>query len=294
MKYDGTIGTNYRGSVDGITGSRNASGAYFKRKVKATNPKSLAQIAARSAFRSAGKVFSTLSEAVRAQWESFRKTAYNPFNGKNSQQYTAAQACTAIMASIGNFNRLRSVPVVQGFGEIAPISGITTLDIPSTGDAPLLSVSPNIADATGTTADYEIVGIYATTWAALTMDLRFKGLSGAGLGQGDFIDGQALPYGFQIFISSPVSNKGITPKSEMANAVASSGMITFATDDLTGFTGFRLQLNASAAIARMKEQPIDDQWFKVTITITDDKGTQSKIGAAYAQLGAATPTIPAA
>lgn len=294
MKYEGTIGTNYSGSVDGITGSRNASGAYFKKKVKATNPKSLAQIAARAAFRSAGKVFSTLTEAVRAQWESFRKTVYNPFNGKNRQQYTAAQACTAIMASIYNFNRLIITPTIQGFGEATAITGLTVADVPSSGDAPLFSVSPNIKDTTNTSADYEIVGIYAEDWSKVIADLRFKGLSGAGLGQGDLVDSQDLPYGFQLFISSPVSNKGITPKSEMANAIGSTGIVTFATDDLETFVGFRLKLDCTAAIARMKEQPIDDQWFKITITITDAKGTQSKIGTSYAQLGVAAPTIPAA
>lgn len=293
MKYKGTIGTDYRGSVDGITGSKNAAGNYFKQKSHPTNPNSQAQQLARSAFRDASKVYQTLTVAQKQAWDTFRLKTFNPFNGKNISQYTSSQACTAIQASIINFNRLKVLPTIQGFGEATAITGITNADIPITGIAPLLSVAPNILDTTGNPATYEIVGIYMSTANVITIDLRFKGLSGAGLGQGAFIDLSSLPYGFEIFMSTAVAREGMAPYNPMANSIVSTGLITFATDNLSGFTGFRMTLNASQFVANMKNQPSSGAFFLVTVTNTDNKGTQSKIGSKYCEYGVAAPTIPA-
>ena len=293
MKYKGTIGTDYRGSVDGITGSKNASGNYFKQKSHPTNPNSQAQQIARAAFRDASKIYQTLTVPQKQAWDTFRLKTFNPFNGKNVSQYTSSQACTAIQASIINFNRLKKLPTIQGFGEATAITGITIEDIAITGEAPLLSVAPNILDTVSSPATYEIVGIYMSTASVITIDLRFKGLSGAGLGQGALKDLSGLNYGFEIFMSTAVAREGMAPYNPMANSVGSTGLVTFATDNLLGFTGFRMILDVSQFVANMKNQPTVGAWFQVTVTNTDEHGTQSKIGSKYCEFGTAAPTIPA-
>ena len=85
---------DFRGSVNGVCGSRNTAKAYIRARVKPTNPKSDAQKAARAAFRSAGKYFKTLSDTQRAQWQGFALDGYNPLKKSNTGQYTAAQVLT--------------------------------------------------------------------------------------------------------------------------------------------------------------------------------------------------------
>lgn len=293
MRYSGTIATDYKGSIDGVTASKNASCAYFKRKTTPTNPNSQAQQNARASFRDASKIYQNLKTAQKQAWDTFRLTVYNPFNGKNRQQYTAAQACTAIMASIINFNRVKVLPTIQGFGEATALTGITNADIALTGTAPLLSVSPSIKDTDDTPATYEVVGAYLSTANLLTLDLRFKGLSGAGLGQGDFVDLSGLNYGLQIFMSTAVAREGMAPYNAMSNSISSTGILTFGTEDMTGFTGIRLTMDCSSAIATMKSQPSEGAWFLITLTNTDEFGTQSKIGSIYCEYGVAAPVIPA-
>jgi len=65
MKYNGVLVGELRGSMAGITASRNSSGSYIRKKVTPVNPQTDAQMEVRSIFGALASSWSGLTEAER-------------------------------------------------------------------------------------------------------------------------------------------------------------------------------------------------------------------------------------
>lgn len=278
--------------VGGFIYSRNASGAYVKAMKKPTNPKSAAQIRARTVFRNAGKGFATLTADQQSQWQNFCLKIYNPFKNKNHGQYTASQAYTALKAAMQNQNELIATTTISAFGGVTHFSGLTFDMMTQNQDAPLSSVSPEIVDTTGIAASMELIGAYIDSSKICTVDIRFRGLQGPGLGQGDFIDLNGIKYGFSAYLSDPVKFQNARVRNQFHACMAFSGLVTFGTDDLTGYTGVRITFDTAVALARYKALPQNGQWFQITLGIIGFNGTQTQLGSSFAEFGTSAPAIP--
>jgi len=71
MKYRSTLMADLRGSMAGLTASRNKGGAYLRARVKPTNPNSEAQQEVRQAFALAVQGWVALTAAQRAAWNAY-------------------------------------------------------------------------------------------------------------------------------------------------------------------------------------------------------------------------------
>jgi hypothetical protein len=283
---------DFRGSINGVTGSRNASGAFFRARVKPTNPKSLAQKAARAAFRGAGKVYGGLTDEQRAQWQTFNLSAFNPLKKANNGNYTASQVVTAIMASVASSNALFATPTIESFGSpgtmLSHFDGLMSID----NNAPIFSIAPNLADTASGPANFNCLGAWLESSGTLTMDFAFEGLASSGLGQGEMIDSQGLAFGFGAYISSSVKYANQRPKTAMQSNLGFTGIITMGTPDLSTKHGIRVSMDVSAQLARYKSYPVVDSYFKLTPILIGENGTQTKLNTVDMKFGTAPPTLP--
>jgi hypothetical protein len=283
---------DFRGSVNGVCGSRNAAKAYIRARVKPTNPKSDAQKAARAAFRSAGKYFKTLSDTQRAQWQGFALDGYNPLKKSNSGQYTAAQVLTGIMASVNSSNVLFQTPVVTAFGTPGTLltlsSNLMSIDV----NAPIFSIAPVVQDTVAGPASFNCLGAWLETSGTLTLDFAFEGLASSGLGQGLLLDSNNLRFGFGCYISNSVNYANQRPKSIMQSNLGFTGIIDLTAPGLLAEHGIRVTMDVSSQLLRYKSHPLANQWFKITPILIGENGTQTKLNTVNMQFGVVAPTIP--
>ena len=80
----GEIVNDARGSINGVTYSRNKSGAYIRSKVTPSNPQTSFQSAARARITSISKGWASLTSAQRSAWTEWARQfgTVNPFGAK--------------------------------------------------------------------------------------------------------------------------------------------------------------------------------------------------------------------
>ena len=71
MKFRSTMFAELRGSMAGMTASRNKGGNYLRARATPINPDSTAQIQARQAFANAVQAWDALSDAQRTAWAGY-------------------------------------------------------------------------------------------------------------------------------------------------------------------------------------------------------------------------------
>lgn len=122
----GTIVNDARGSIDGITYSKNKSGAYVRGKVTPSNPQTPYQQAARALLSNFSKAWADLTDAQRVGWTEFAKQfgmtdvfgAKKPINGLSAfirvnTQLSNAGAATLNDSPVDN--------VVTDLATVAPV-----------------------------------------------------------------------------------------------------------------------------------------------------------------------------
>jgi len=80
------------GKLGGMVFSRNKSGAIVRANVKGINPRTVAQLKARQAFKYASVLFRNVSNTNKVLWQEFADNYYNPKNGTNNGQYSGYNA----------------------------------------------------------------------------------------------------------------------------------------------------------------------------------------------------------
>ena len=282
-----------RGKLGGTVYSRNAAGPIVRAKSKPTNPNTGAQQAARLSFRTAGKAYQTLTQSLQGGWNTFAKNVYNPFKKKNSGQFTASQAYAGICAQVANANKHVGAFTCQLYGGTTVITGITCANLTGVITPPLVSVAPNIVDTASVAASYKVRGIYMSAANIVTVDLDVQGMAGVAMTAGDFKDNKGNPYGFSVYISSPVNFQGARPSSQYHSLLAFSGIPTKTPGPVVGCHGFRITLDASAFMSVHKNLPTAGQIFMLSLVLIAANGTATKVDSFYVVYGTAAPTIPA-
>lgn len=138
----GSVATDIRGSVGGVTYSRNKGGAYSRARVTPLNPNSPKQTQVRANFGNNAKSWSSLlSSAQQAAWTLFAQA--NPIPN--------VFGASIILSGLSTFMRLNQI--------LSQIGSAQLLDPPAN-----LSV-PALAAATGATVDSEAPQVLVTTTA---------------------------------------------------------------------------------------------------------------------------------
>lgn len=126
MKFRSAILADARGSMGGMTASRNKGGSYFRSRVKPTNPNSEAQQEVRQAFALAVAGWSILTAGQRASWNSYaEQTPVTDSLGEqikhSGRAWYVAQA--AFLLRIGE-NAVATAPITPGIDALGEPTGL--------------------------------------------------------------------------------------------------------------------------------------------------------------------------
>lgn len=139
MKYLGTLSSDARGSLSGVTASKNRGGNYFRARKKPSVPNTPSQQAIKTALSSMAGVWSNvLTAAQQAGWTLYGQT--NPVPNNLGQKI--------ILSGMNTFQRV-NIPLVAA-------AGLTAIQDTSPGAVPFIG-APTIGAAstvvhTGTTS----------------------------------------------------------------------------------------------------------------------------------------------
>ena len=139
MKILPTLASDMRGSIAGVTASKNRGGNYFRARRVPSKPNTSAQQSIRTALSSLSSYWSTvLTAAQMASWNLYGKT--NPVKNNLGQ--------TIILSGSQMFNRL-NVPIVASQGQSAIVAtspgAVPFLAAPQFGSATVVSVASGIS-----------------------------------------------------------------------------------------------------------------------------------------------------
>jgi len=283
MKFDGTFGENFSGSLGGITASKNKGGQYLKAKPIPTNPKTIAQVKARAFFSSASGGFRARNALEFAQWNEFAINLYIPKNAKAGSVPTGFQAYTALNNQIFNaFNRLRTF--VLQVDNIDPIGGNTFAVFgPSTNFPPTTAVVPQMSD----TGDIELAMIPIAAEVDIEGKCRFEWQLGTGVSIS--IDEVAFPsnegMAFAMFMSDGNSAKGRSHRSVERYLLGYfENPILTAPADYSSFSTLRINATDTLDISEFNTFPLVGEWVIITLYAVGKNGNMVKVGALEVQM----------
>jgi len=144
VKFGGGVADG-RGSIGGTTYSRNRYGSYARQRVTPVNPRTPAQIRARSNFQSAATAWRSLTPVQRTQWDNYAAATPIIDSLGNTIYYTGMQA---YMAVTGIYRTCQSVQSAVNIAVIPPVptvSGGTQAD-DITSFAMLADTTPALED----------------------------------------------------------------------------------------------------------------------------------------------------
>lgn len=135
MLFKGTMGTDYSGSLAGITASRNRGGAYLRNRSIPTNTNTTRQQDVRAAFAFATLQWRLLTDVQRAAWNAY--AAATPITNRIGETITLA----------GNSMYIRQAAFLLGLGQLPLSDAPTEPGLSTLGVAPAITAS----EATGVT-----------------------------------------------------------------------------------------------------------------------------------------------
>lgn len=136
------------GKLGGTVYARNKGGYYVRSYAVPTNPKTVAQSAARSTFAGALTAWHSLTEAEKSAWNSFATTNFAAFSPVPNVTYSGFNAFVSVRAVALNGNRLaRELTMSGADGELTITqSGFTApLEAPDSEFSSLIKTSAGVA-----------------------------------------------------------------------------------------------------------------------------------------------------
>lgn len=190
-----------RGSISGQTYSRNARGAYVRARVTGTNPNTVAQQNARTAFGSASTLFKSLNPTVKANFATFASTVFVPFGRVQDGLTTAAQAFTSLAQCVLSFTT-RSVAPIACLSD-GTLGARTKATVPT--DAPL-SALRSVINIGGTEATFTLDTGALTVNEAGDVECRLH--TSTIFPDGAITDGAGNKFGFVTYLSNKLPFAG--------------------------------------------------------------------------------------
>jgi hypothetical protein len=285
---------DFRGKVGGVVGSRNKAGSFVRTRVKPTNPKSPAQVAARQNFRSAAMGWKTLTAALRQNWEIFAKAGFNSLKKVNKGQYSGNQVYTAIQGSIGGSNNSYTLASLSVFAPTPVVASLTKTPISVTNVAPLKSVQPNIQDATAGSYPLQLVGVYMTTANIVALDIRCTDVGGNTPTAPKMIDGSGNQFGYVVYFSEALTFSGKKAGTPLRSQAGFTGIFPNTALGAGAVAGFRITFDATNNVIKWHQAPALGQIYQATVVAIGSNGTAAIVGKSFVTVAASLPAAPTA
>lgn len=195
------------GKLGGNVFARNKGGAYIRQYVVPVDPKSIAQINARTKFGYASSSYHSLTDEEKANWQSFAVERYLPKDGINTGQYSGFNAFTALANTAANAQSKDFGTVYSDAVTGLPLTGQVLGNFMPSLTPPSDRIQANLRDAAGNPISLIVNG--NTKFAAngaFKIVLNWNGIIGPGGTEVaiPFRDAAGNNVGFALYMSNPV------------------------------------------------------------------------------------------
>ena len=170
----GELAADVRGSIDGVTYSKNRFGAYVRSRTAPIQSRTAFQLARRQAFTDLSALYRGLTASQKVAWGAFGLTITK--TDSLGQAYTLTGAQAYVMLNLSKFtigaSRLDTPPILDDPG----IIGATTVVVDASAQTAIVTV-------TGALTQANFVNVWATAPVSAGRNF-FKGLGTDGLPKG--------------------------------------------------------------------------------------------------------------
>jgi hypothetical protein len=283
MKFLGTFGSDFSGSLGGITASKNKGGGYLKARPNPVNPKTIAQIRARANMGASASGFSALTTLEVAHWNNYAQTLYIPKKSNNTGQYSGFQAYVSVNNQIMNAFGLSRVYELLNSGATMAGGQLNSFWHLSSNEPPTDNV---VAQMKGITND-QLAMIPIKCPVHVDGKLEYEFQVGDGLGEDMlgtlFPDGSKM--GFAVYMSNANNNEGRSYANQ-ERYLMGYFQPTAAVDpnDMLAVTYLTLKATDTLNVANYNTWPQVGQWVVMSLYAVSENGNMIKIGAVEEQM----------
>lgn len=272
------------GKLGGNVFARNKAGAYIRQYVIPVDPKSIAQINARTNFGAASSSYHSMTPAQKAQWQDFAQNFYLPKNGANTGQFSGINAFVSLANAAINASSLN--PSGTSFeinGSNVMPSGVLPFELTTT--APHLTIQANLVNTAGNPISYSFSQFILKEDGSCTSQFLIDSAPIA-LGQdlpGTFKDGNGNDIGFIFYASNPVQQKGMFYANPEKIALFSAPNVTLPGASTGATITFGHQGNVVDTTNYQSWYNIGN-WVKITAYAISTTGQMIRIGSIETQV----------
>lgn len=289
IKGGGVIG-ELSGKLAGMVFARNKGGAYIRQYVVPTDPNTIAQVTARTAFGFSSSSYHSLSDTAKAAWQDFASYTYLPKSGTNDGQFSGFNAFVALANTARN-SQLKNNG--SGYADITtgtPYPGQTVGNFSISLVPPSERIQANILAASGIPIPMTVESTTEMNNSGLVKVVI--GWSG-GLGPSGnpvnlpLSDGLGNKIGFSVFVSNPVQQAHMfIQKPEYYQAGTIAPLLTKTSpDSIDSGISFTTQI---PDLAIYKSFPVTGNYVRISVYAVSENGQQIRIGAVTSKV-VATP-----
>lgn len=232
------------GKVGGGVYAHNKAGSYIRILRKPTNPRSIAQVQARSCFGSGSNLWRACTSAQKAAYNTFATNSFNPLNAKPGVMYSGNQAAGALNTACIAANLLIRTTVLK----IATITSTATYGtFGGNTNPPAYRLAGQIDSSTHTPLNCALGSATVTTSGTATMIITTDNLISAAPTFNN--TGQTEKLGFGLYMSNPFTTGQNFVTNKYHTFLGSTGTILTATATIvTPKNGFEIDFTGTEFI----------------------------------------------
>ncbi len=268
------------GKLGGNVFARNRAGAYIRQYVVPVDPRTNAQVAARSNFGLASSTYHALSDSTKALWSNFASNIFNPKTGEMG----VASGFNAYVGLNTVVNTIKSVPSTVTINSTpAPKTDIL---FQNASTPPEFALEANFGLTGGSIPAPFILqsGAFGTVTRGLsttTIPFTFTLKLNGGVGpSGDFvgtIDAKGNEFGFKVFMSNAVAQESLFIANPYLIDVGAVRPFTVTTS-VAGADTISISGESELNSGSYKSLPGDGSWVEMTIFQVSKNGMMLKVG----------------
>ena len=271
-----------RGKMGSMVFARNKGGAYVRSFAKPVDPRTIAQITARSKFGSASSIYHSLDDSAKANWHAFASSVFNAKTGKIG-------VSSGFNAFVSLANVVNNVKIFDSYSleNTAPIVG-TEIPFITNGIPPALSLQSNIKLTSlgpgsanfifGSADDLTYTSAMGISTFAGVINFNYTGEVGSGTTSAVLQDDAGNKFGFKVFMSNPVSQKNMFIQNPYLIDLGAMPAQSF-TPSADFRQNFKMNFSANLDAGNYQSLPNLGQFVQLTVFQVGQTGMLLKVGA---------------
>jgi len=231
------------GKLGGNVFARNRAGAYVRKNTQPIDPRTQAQIRARTAFGSMASQYHLLDSNQKTLWQTFASSVFVPKGGYAPGVLSGFNAFVSMRNAVRNAEDLKTPSIVMsnGAGAVTVTQGVfETPDTP-----PNNMPSAGLVDASGNPLDINFTEINCT-YAGQALSQADVKIEPVFTTSPPSIDGLKMPEpggttvtsGFALYASNPLVQQGVFVNNPEQFLVGTTGLISVIDDGAAGPIAF--------------------------------------------------------